>query len=86
MEGATPGSAFWKITFPMVSPLLLVNVVYTIVDSFTAADNALTRANPRCGLDGVGFWGEHRHVLDLLRCRFGHLGRDHYPAGKEGAL
>src|SRR5690554_3064516 len=41
MEGATGWEAFWKITFPLVSPLLLVNVVYTIVDSFTAADNAL---------------------------------------------
>ncbi|MEK0313284.1 carbohydrate ABC transporter permease [Cohnella sp. 56] len=33
MEGATGYEAFWKITFPMVSPLILVNVVYTIVDS-----------------------------------------------------
>jgi ABC-type sugar transport system permease subunit len=35
MEGATGYEAFWKITFPMVSPLILVNVVYTIVDSFS---------------------------------------------------
>ncbi|QYR22640.1 sugar ABC transporter permease [Paenibacillus sp. sptzw28] len=33
MEGATGYEAFWKITFPMVSPLILVNVIYTIVDS-----------------------------------------------------
>jgi len=35
MEGATGYEAFWKITFPMVSPLILVNMVYTIIDSFS---------------------------------------------------
>lgn len=40
MEGATGYEAFWKITFPMVSPLIFVNVIYTIVDSF--ANNAMT--------------------------------------------
>ncbi|MCI3922874.1 sugar ABC transporter permease [Paenibacillus sp. TRM 82003] len=40
MEGATGYEAFWKITFPMVSPLILVNVVYTIIDSFSR--NAMT--------------------------------------------
>ncbi|GIP34498.1 carbohydrate ABC transporter permease [Paenibacillus sp. J2TS4] len=34
IEGATGYEAFWKITFPMISPLILTNVVYTIVDSF----------------------------------------------------
>lgn len=41
MEGATGYEAFWKITFPMVSPLIFVNVIYTIVDSF--ANNAMTK-------------------------------------------
>lgn len=35
VEGATKWEEFWKITFPMVTPMILVNVVYTIVDSFT---------------------------------------------------
>ncbi|MCL1843945.1 MAG: sugar ABC transporter permease [Defluviitaleaceae bacterium] len=34
IEGATGYEAFWKITIPMVSPLILTNVVYTIVDTF----------------------------------------------------
>ena len=37
IEGATPYETFWLITFPMVSPLILTNVVYTIIDSFTAS-------------------------------------------------
>ena len=35
IEGATGYEAFWKITLPMVSPLILVNLVYTIIDSFS---------------------------------------------------
>ena len=35
IEGATGYEIFWKITFPMVSPLILTNVVYSIVDSFS---------------------------------------------------
>lgn len=34
IEGATSYEIFWKITFPMVTPLILANVVYTVVDSF----------------------------------------------------
>ena len=36
MEGATSWEEFWKITFPMVSPYILTNVVYSIVDSLSA--------------------------------------------------
>jgi len=37
IEGATSYEAFWKITIPMVSPLILTNVVYTIVNTFAAS-------------------------------------------------
>lgn len=38
IEGATAYESFWKITLPMVSPLILTNIVYTIVDSFIQSD------------------------------------------------
>lgn len=38
IEGATSYETFWKVTFPMVTPLILTNVVYTIVDSFVTSD------------------------------------------------
>jgi len=34
IEGTTGYEAFWKITFPMVSPLILTNIVYTVIDSY----------------------------------------------------
>ena len=39
IEGATAWESFWKITFPMVSPLILVNVVYSVVDFLLRTDN-----------------------------------------------
>jgi len=36
IEGATGYESFWKITFPMISPLILTNTVYTIIDSFNS--------------------------------------------------
>lgn len=39
IEGATAWETFWKITFPMVSSLILVNVVYSIIDFFLKSDN-----------------------------------------------
>ena len=43
MEGATKWEEFWKITFPMLLPVLLVSVIYTIIDSFTADGNLVIR-------------------------------------------
>jgi ABC-type sugar transport system permease subunit len=46
IEGATSWECFWKITFPMVSPLILVNVVYSVVDYFLRTDNrVMTKIN-----------------------------------------
>ncbi|MDR1686985.1 MAG: sugar ABC transporter permease [Clostridiales bacterium] len=41
IEGATKWESFWKITFPMVSSLILVNVVYSVVDYCVRTDNAV---------------------------------------------
>lgn len=41
MEGASGWETFWKITFPMITPMILVNAVYTIIDSFTAESNTV---------------------------------------------
>ena len=43
IEGATSWENFWKITFPMISPLILVNIIYTVIDSFTQENNEFMR-------------------------------------------
>ncbi|MBQ3483845.1 MAG: sugar ABC transporter permease [Clostridia bacterium] len=43
IDGATSWETFWKITFPMVTPMILVNGVYTIIDSFTTDSNSVMR-------------------------------------------
>ncbi len=39
IDGASGWETFWKITLPMVSPMILVNTVYTVIDSFTSSSN-----------------------------------------------
>ena len=41
MEGCSAWETFWKITFPMISPLILVNWIYGIVDYAMRSDNVL---------------------------------------------
>lgn len=43
IDGSTAWETFWKITIPMVSPMIFVNTVYTIIDSFTASSNSVMR-------------------------------------------
>ncbi len=41
IEGCTAWEALWKITFPMISSLFLVNWIYTIIDFSMRSDNEL---------------------------------------------
>ncbi len=41
IDGATAWESFWLITFPMISPLVIVNVIYTVIDSFTSSNNII---------------------------------------------
>ena len=39
IDGASAWETFWKITFPMISPMIMVNTIYTVIDSFTSKSN-----------------------------------------------
>ncbi len=41
MDGATEYDIFWKITLPTVLPILLLNTIYTIINTFTSSENPL---------------------------------------------
>ena len=49
MDGCTAWERFWKITFPLLTPMLMVNLVYTIVDHFTSYSNETMRLILRYG-------------------------------------
>jgi ABC-type sugar transport system permease subunit len=39
IEGCSAWESFWKITLPMVSSIIIVNVIYTIIDFFMRTDS-----------------------------------------------
>ncbi len=43
LEGCTAWEAFWKITFPLISPMILMNVIFTIIDYCTTSVNPVIR-------------------------------------------
>lgn len=43
VEGATAWDDFWKITLPMITPTILINLVYIVVDSFSSSDHPVMR-------------------------------------------
>ncbi len=41
VEGATGWEKFWKITLPMVSPIIVVCLIYTVIECLSNSDSAL---------------------------------------------
>ncbi len=41
LEGATAWEYFWKITLPYVTPFILANLIFTVIDSFTNPMNSV---------------------------------------------
>ena len=41
VEGASGWETFCKITVPMLSPMILLNIIYTIVDSYSSTSNGV---------------------------------------------
>lgn len=62
MEGATGWEFFWKITFPMISPMILANLIYTVIDTFIDSENAVMKIvlaqsrNLKYGLSAAMAW------------------------------
>ena len=43
VDGASAWTMFWKITLPMISPMILVNTVYTFMESITRDTSRLVK-------------------------------------------
>lgn len=72
VEGATAWENFWMITFPMLKPIILVNTVYTIVDSFMDLSNGVmaqilgTTSNIEYGKAAAMGWSYTLIILVIL--------------------
>lgn len=40
-DGATAWESFWKITLPIISPIILLNFIFTMIESFTDSNNKI---------------------------------------------
>lgn len=43
MDSASPWESFWFITLPMMTPMLLLNAVYTVISAFASSDNQILK-------------------------------------------
>ena len=56
VDSATEWEMFWLITLPMITPMMLLNLVYTVVDSFSDSQNWLLRY-----IRNVSFTGHYEY-------------------------
>lgn len=72
IEGATSWEFFWKITLPYISPMILVNIVYTVIDAFTDPTNQVmerllsVQTEWKYGLSAAMAWSYFGIILVVL--------------------
>ena len=55
IEGCTKWESLWKITFPMISSLFLVNWIYTVIDFCMRSDNGVIEKIQTVMLDQMNY-------------------------------
>ncbi len=68
VDGATAWETFWKITLPMIMPIMLVNVVYTLADSFTNITNPIIEYTQQVAFSELKF--ENSAAMGMLYLTF----------------
>lgn len=81
IEGATSWEFFWKITLPYISPMIVVNIVYTVIDSFTDPTNEVMgrlldiQSEWKYGLSAAMAWSYFGIILVVLGIIFAIMNR-----------
>ena len=55
IEGCTKWESLWKITFPMISSLFLVNWIYTVIDFCMRSDNGVIEKIQEVMIDQMNY-------------------------------
>ncbi len=55
IEGCTKWESLWKITFPMISSLFLVNWIYTVIDFCMRSDNGVIEKIQKVMIDQMNY-------------------------------
>ena len=55
IEGCTKWESLWKITFPMISSLFLVNWIYTVIDFCMRSDNEVIEKIQKVMVDQINY-------------------------------
>lgn len=72
VEGASAWESFCKITVPLISPMLMLNAVYTVVDSYTSSKNGVMSliltniSNNRFGWGSAMSWAYFLFIVIVL--------------------
>lgn len=92
VDGATEWDMFWKITLPMISPIILLNIIYSLVDSFAFVTNPILSYIQSYGFKQANFeyaaalgWIYFGFIILLVVVVMGVLGRYVYVSDVKGA-
>ncbi|MFP4661086.1 MAG: carbohydrate ABC transporter permease [Halanaerobiales bacterium] len=55
VEGASRWECFWLITLPLLSPIIITNTVYTIIDTFVTPGNEVVMLIREVSMEGAGY-------------------------------
>lgn len=70
IEGATGYETFWKVTFPMIMPLIITNFVYTVVDKFAGSEVVALSYRTIFGEQNYGLGSAMSLMSTLAVCGF----------------
>ncbi len=90
VEGASAWESFCKITVPLLKPVLLLNIIYTIVDSYSGVENGVMGmiitniSNNRFGTGSAMAWFYFIMIGIILLLIFGVYRLSEKNSGKQG--